>query len=193
MTVMVRVRWRWYHGVLIYAGIQAATFGLDAIVRRIKSDGQESTERFYNKQKQPVFAPPAWAFAPAWTINNGLCIYALLRVLNMPENKKGRREFLWLQTASWTDFALFSAASFGLRSNYHGAVLTNFYLVLTVASLYVAIEKLKDPKTAVSLATLTVWLGIAAPLSLTMAAWNGDEFYGAPPLLANPPRGWLKQ
>lgn len=184
--------WNLFHGVLIYAGIQAATFGLDAIVRRISSNGQEDTKHFYNKQKLPVFAPPAWAFAPAWTINNALCIYGLLRVLKMPEDRAGRREFLWLQTASWTDFALFSAASFGLRSNYHSAVLTNLYLVLTIASLYVAIEKLKDPKTAVSLATLTIWLGIAAPLSLTVAAWNGDEFYGAAPL-ADPPPNCLKQ
>jgi len=185
-------KWRWYHGVLIYAGMQAATFGLEAIVRRINNNGQEDTEKFYNKQKLPVFAPPAWAFAPAWTINNALCLYGLMRVLNMPEDTLGRNDFINLQVASWTNFILFSAASFGLRSNYNSAVLTNLYLVFTLASLYVAIEKLKDEKTALSLSTLIIWLGIASPLSLTIAAWNGDEFYGAAPV-AKPPPDWVKE
>lgn len=185
-------RWVLIHGVLIYAGIQAATFGLNALARRVNKNNQEDVEQFYKKQKQPIFAPPTWAFAPAWTLNNALCIYALLRVLNMPENRAGRDEFLALQIFSWADFALFSGASFGLRSNYNGAVLTNLYLVLTLASLAVAIRKLKDPKTAVSLSTLTLWLGIASPLSLTIAAWNGDEFYGAEPI-AEPSPNWVKK
>ena len=184
-------KWRLLHGVLLYAGIQAATFGLDAIVRRARNNTQEDAKKYYGQQKQPVFAPPAWAFAPAWTINNALCIYGLLRVLNMPEETAGRREFINLQVVSWADFILFSGASFGLRSNYNSAVLTNLYLALTLASLYVAIEKLKDEKTALSLSTLIIWLGIASPLSLTIVAWNGDEFYNAKPL-AEPPPGWLK-
>lgn len=185
-------KWRWYHGVLIYAGIQAATFGLDAIVRKTRNTQSEDIKQFYKKQKQPVFAPPAWAFAPAWTINNALCLYGLLRVLNMPEETSGRNEFINLQVASWADFILFSAASFGLRSNYNSAVLTNLYLAFTLASFYIAIKKLKDEKTAVSLSTLIIWLGIASPLSLTIAAWNGDEFYRSKPF-TEPPPGWSKQ
>ncbi len=185
-------KWRLIHGVLIYAGIQAATFGLEAIVRRARSNTQEDTKKYYGQQKQPIFAPPAWAFAPAWTINNALCLYGLLRVLNMPEEKSGRNEFINLQVASWADFVLFSSASFGLRSNYNSAVLTNLYLGLTLASLYIALKKLKDEKTALSLSTLIIWLGLASPLSLTIAAWNGDEFYDSAPI-AEPPAGWLKK
>lgn len=72
-------KWRWYHGVLIYAGVQAVSFGLGKLVQTIKEQskpkideqvlGNESYNEFYNNLKQPVFAPPDWSFAPAWTLN----------------------------------------------------------------------------------------------------------------------------
>lgn len=102
-------KWRWYHGVLFYAGVQAASFGLGKLVQSVRRRsapqideqirGNDSYNEFYNNQKQPVFAPPDWSFAPAWTLNNGLAIYGLLRVLNMPKGERGRAEFLGLQAA----------------------------------------------------------------------------------------------
>jgi tryptophan-rich sensory protein len=186
----VNKKWRWYHGVAFYAGIQIATFGLAAIVKNIRGN-DKSIEEFYNNQIQPIFAPPDWAFGPAWTINNVLTIWGLLRVLNMPKETAGRDAFLALQTATWLNFVIYSAASFSLRSNINGAVLTNLYFAFTLASLYVALARLKDTKTALSLSTLTVWLALASPLSLALAAWNGDEFYGIKPLTEPAPE-WIK-
>jgi len=180
-------KWRWYHGILIYAGIQATSFGLGAIVKSInrRSEpklteqiaGNEDYNEFYNSLKQPVFAPPDWSFAPAWTLNNWLAIWGLLRVLNMPPEKAGRTEFLALQMAFGIVFVGFNPLYFGFRSPILGAIDTDIGLVLTAASEYVAVAKLKDSPTAFSQSTTLLWLVLAAATATTVAAWNEDEFF----------------
>lgn len=197
-------RWRWYHGVLFYAGVQAVSFGLGKFVKSIKESsdpklaeqlvGNRAYDEYYNNLKQPVFAPPDWSFAPAWTLNNGLAIWGLLRVLNMPKQKSGRDAFIFLQAAFWVTFVSFNALYFGLRSPVLGAIDTNVGLVLTVASEYVALSQLKDTETALSQSTTLVWLVLAAATATTVAAWNEDEFYNSRPLVdPSPSFGWVKR
>lgn len=196
------VKWRWYHGVLFYAGVQAASFGLGQLVKSVKQRsqprlseqlvGNAANNEFYNDLKQPIFAPPDWSFAPAWTLNNALAIWGLLRVLNMPKEKPGRAEFLYLQTAFWITFVGFNPLYFGLRSPILGAVDTNVGLFLTAASEYVALRRLKDTETALSQSTTLIWLALAAATANTVAAWNEDEFYDTPPAAAAP-TNWVKQ
>lgn len=197
-------KWRWYHGVLFYAGVQAVSYGLGKLVQSAKAQsqpeideqilGNESYNEFYNNLNQPVFAPPDWSFAPAWTLNNALAIYGLLRVLNMPQEKPGRSEFLALQTAFWVVFVGFNPLYFGLRSPILGAVDTNVGLALTAASEYVAASQLKDDKTALSQSTTLIWLILAAATATTVAIWNEDEFFKSRPLVEPSLRsGWLKQ
>lgn len=192
-------RWRWYHGAIFYGLIQGLSYGLDALVSR--ANGREAPapwadhapdRKYFRSLKQAVFAPPAWAFAPAWTINNFSVIWGTLRVLNMPRETEGRNAYLALQAASWVDFVLFSAAYFGMRSPINALALTATYLVLTVASGAVALLKLKDSKVALSLATLFVWLLIATPTAAGQALWNRDALYDAGPF-AKPPRGWAER
>lgn len=194
-------KWKWYHGVLFYAGVQAATFGVSLLAKRFIGAkdanvrdsiiSSEENDAFYNNLKQPVFAPPDWAFPVVWAINNASCIYGLLRVANMPEETEGRDAFLKLQFASWVEFCSFNAAFFGLKSPINAAAVTVSYAALTAASVYVATARLKDQRTALSLLTVSAWLALAAPTSIALAAWNEDEFYGAPALL-DAPENWVK-
>lgn len=186
-------KWRWYHGVIFYAGVQAVSFGLGKLVKSVKQRseprlteqivGNESYDEFYNSLKQPVFAPPDWSFAPAWTLNNALAIWGLLRVLNMPEEKSGREEFIRLQTAFWITFVAFNPLYFGLRSPILGAIDTDIGLALTAASEYVAVSQLKDTETALSQSSTLLWLALAAATATTVAAWNEDEFFNSRPLV----------
>lgn len=186
-------KWRWYHGVLFYAGVQAVSFGLGKLVQTVAKQsepqlteqiaGNSSYFEFYNELTQPVFAPPDWSFAPAWTLNNALMIWGLLRVLNMPKEKTGRDEFLALQAAFWITFVAFNPLYFGLRSPILGAIDTNIGLALTAAGVYVATSKLKDSKTAVLHSPTLLWLVLAAATATTVAVWNKDEFFNSRPLI----------
>lgn len=144
--------------------------------------------------RQPVFAPPDWSFAPAWTLNNALAIRGLLRVLNMPEHKPGRDAFLRLQAAFWVTFVSFNPLYFGLRSPILGAVDTNVGLALTLASEYVALSELEDTQVALSQSTTLLWLALAAATATTVAAWNEDEFFDSRPLIEpSPLSSWMKR
>jgi tryptophan-rich sensory protein len=186
--------WRWYHGLLFYLLVQGLTFALSGLVnrwqgRRISSPGQLLGDvSYFEALRQSIFAPPAWVFGPAWTINNLLAIWGLLRVLNKPVNSKGRTAYLALQAASWLDYIIFSAAYFGLRSPLNALLLTLCMLGLTVASVLVALLRLRDTLVALSLATLFLWLLLASTAAIFQALWNRDAFYGVGPFAEPPPR-----
>jgi tryptophan-rich sensory protein len=185
--------WRWFHGALFYGLVQGATYGvfrLANLARGPQTVKPGDVQRYYRGEYRPVFSPPPWAFAPAWTIHNVAAIWGLLRALNLPRSKD-RDAYLALQGLSWLDFVLFSGASFGLRSHVNGLVLTLAYLTLTLLSLYVALARLRDGQLALSLSTLTAWLVIAAGVSLGTTLWNRDDLYDAGPF-ATPPEGWAK-
>lgn len=196
------IRWRWYHGALFYAGVQALSFGLGKVAQRRRGAsspklgesilGNAANDAFYNRLIQPVFAPPDWVFAPVWTINNLLCIWGLLRTLNMPVGRPGRAAFLGLQGVVWGSFASFNALYFGLRSPINGALSTNLGFAATVASIYVALFRLRDSRVALSQSTILPWLVLAAATANTVAAWNNDEYYDAGPFIASA-AGWAKR
>lgn len=197
-------KWRWYHGVLFYAGVQAVSFGLGKLVSKVveKSEpqlteqitGNPSYFEFYNELKQPVFAPPDRAFAPAWTINNALMIWGLVRVLNMPQEKTGRNEFMAWQKAFWITFVIFNPLFFGLRSPILGAIDTNIGLALTAGGTVVAWSKLKDSKTVVLQSPTLLWLTLAAATATTIAVWNKDEFFDSRPIVEPvASSGWVKK
>lgn len=197
-----QARWRWYHGVGFYVAVQGLAFGLGKLAERTQRGtkaelgetvlGNESYNAFYNAKQQPIFAPPDWSFAPVWTLNNALCIWGLLRVLNMPKETQGRDAFLALQATTWASYTAFNGLYFGLRSPINGAIDTNIGLAATLASFYVALFHLRDSRVVLSQATIVPWLLLAAPTATAVAAWNNDEFYGTGPL-AEPPQGWVKQ
>ena len=188
-------RWRWYHGVAFYVLVQLITFGLAGLTSVVSGNrGKDLRENvfgdvsYFRSLKQSVITPPSWAFGPAWTINNISVIWGTLRVLNMPDNAEGRNSYLALQAASWLNFVVFNAAYFSLRSPVNAFFLTLSMFVLTIASGFVAIFKLKDTKVALSLATLFAWLLVALTAASFQAAWNHDDLYNVGPFAEANPR-----
>ena len=181
-------KWRWYHGVAFYIIVQVLTFGLAGLTSKIRGNKSNNLRdavfgdvSYFKMLKQSVITPPSWVFGPAWTINNISTIYGNLRVLNMPEDTPGRDPFLALQAVSWLTYALFSAAYFSLRSPINAFFLTVNMFFLTIASLIVAVFRLKDTKVALSLATLTLWLTIASTAATFQVLWNRDDLYKVGP------------
>ncbi len=188
-----RKRWRWYHAPLLHLGTEVLSYGLSKLTER--STGNDSTRKaqdaFYENLKLPVFAPPGPAFPLAWAINNAARTAGVVRVLNMPQGTPGRKTYLTLQGASLVNYASFNPLYFGLRSPTNGAVVTLLDTGLNLGSLYVATTELKDTKAALSLSTVLPWLGLASAVSVSVALWNDDAFYGAQPRLHSP-SGWVK-
>ena len=189
-----RNRWRWYHGVLAYAATELLSYGLGKLAERSTGNKttREAQDPYYDNLKQPVYAPPGLAFPVVWAVNNTARISGLVRVLNKPQGTPGREAYLILQGTSLLNYAAFNAAYFGLRSPTLGAVMTVADLGLGVASGYVALKELRDPKVAVSLSTLAPWLVLATAVSVPVALWNGDELYDTSPRL-DAPAQWVKK
>jgi len=181
--------------VVFYATVQAASVALKVIAGRLANRREPESRRedreFYRTERLPFFAPPAAAFPIAWTINSVSAIAGGLHVLNLPPDTEGRREFLRLQAVAWTLFSTFQAGYFGLRSPINAALITVAYTSVTAASLVVALQRLKDPAAAVSLASTAAWLVLATPLGVTQAAWNYDPFWNTGPW-TEPRKHWLK-
>lgn len=191
-------RWRWYHGVIFYIFTQVLSFGLAGIVTAATGQKMKSLRDtfgdvdYFRELKQAKIAPPSWVFGPAWTINNISTIWGALQVLNKPEGTPGKNTFLALQSVSWVNYVVFSAAYFSLRSPINAFVLTLSMFVLTILSGIIAIFQLKDTKVALSLATLTIWLLIALTAATFQMAWNYDELYHRGPF-TEPVSGLEKQ
>lgn len=189
--------WHWYHGVIFYLLMQGLTFGLAGLVsgvrdtKRTRARDLLGDQEYFRSLKQVKFTPPAWAFGPAWTINNLCVIWGTLRVINMPVEREGRADYLGLQAASWLNFVTFSAAYFGLRSPLNALVITLSMFVLTILSGFVALFRLRDTWVALSLATLFLWLTLALSVATCQALWNSDECYQLGPFVQAPKR-WVK-
>ena len=57
---------------------------------------KRSERKLYNKElKQAPWAPPAWVFGPAWTVNNFFVLQALRKLIN--ETGSHKKKLLTLQ------------------------------------------------------------------------------------------------
>lgn len=184
-------RFKWWEGVLFFAGVQVAQWGVRAAVRRSRAVPKSSADRrFYRAQKQPVFAPPGVAFPIAWTINSASSIAGAIHVLNCDGHNEERSSFLRWQGVAWVLFTIFNTAYFELRSPINAAAVTLGYSVATAASIRAAL-RMGDSRAALSLLPTTLWLMLANPLAITTAAWNRDDFWDTKPI-AKAPRWLLK-
>jgi translocator protein len=193
-------KFRWWHGMMFYVGVQLAQIAIRSAVRAARGSRDEELSppasndqdrELYRSQRLPIFAPPPIAFPIAWSINSISLIAGGLHVLNLPAETAGRAEFLRLQGTAWGLFTLFNTAYFELRSPINAVLVTFAYSAATVASLAIAQAKIKDRRAILSLATTIAWLALANPVAVAQATWNYDPFWHVGPFMM-PPRGWEK-
>lgn len=174
---------RWWHGVLFYAGIQTAQWAFRVAARSMLRGRKDQVDQaFYRKEIRPVFAPPAIAFPIAWTINSASSIAGMIHVLNIKRHPEEKARFLVLQTSAWLLFTVFNVAYFELHSPLNAAVITFTYSGLTVASIKSAV-RMNDWNAVLSLLPTALWLALANPVAFFVAAWNRDEFWKIGPFI----------
>lgn len=157
---------KWWYAVLIF---------LAANVISAVPAGYNGDEVFYTNFTLPAFAPPAWAFAPAWLFNNVTSLYALYVIANLPEDTKWRKYFIYLESINWVLFSIFTTVYFGLKSPILGALDTVLGLILTVLSLTLAYRMSKVA--ALAIVPRFLWLLLATCVSVYVAICNRDEFF----------------
>jgi hypothetical protein len=82
----------------------------------------------------------------------------------------------------------FGAFFFGLRSTLLALVNTMTMLGATLATVGIALTRLRDTKAALSQVTLVPWLLLAGPTATFVALWNRDRLFERGPFLQPSPR-----
>lgn len=145
--------------------------GLAAVtgLNRVASGSFGGDKQFFDSLEQPPWAPPAWVFAPVWTVNNALNVYADLRMASRSEGAS-RRAFAASQAAFWGTFFGFGYVYFRKQSPTLGFVATAAGAVATIASVAIAMKT--DRISALALAPTAAWLTFATALSGAIAFKN---------------------
>lgn len=155
---------KWWQNALIAAGV--------SFLGRLAGNGSSKLDRkvYTSKFKQAPWAPPAWVFAPAWTLNNYFLIKAIERILGkkIPDKSK----LLMLQGLIWTVFFSFNYVFFRKKSPVLANMLTMADNVFAIASFIMAFRS--DKKTAYNYLPLLLWTTFASTLSSYQALKNPD-------------------
>ncbi len=142
---------------------------------------EDNQQKLYTKKlKQAPWAPPAWLFGPAWTINNFCLLLGLQRVLQN-ENVPEKRRLLIIQVMIWIIFFSFNYIYFRQKSTLLAAVWTVSDAIAATASIIIA-NKI-DKKIAASYLPLTLWTIFAGTLAGYQALTNEDKALGTRALL----------
>jgi tryptophan-rich sensory protein len=141
--------------------------------------GKNGEKKVYNKFKQAPWAPPAWLFAPAWTLNN----FFLLRALNqiLAEKMNDRQRLLILQLPIWLIFFSFGYIYSKKKSPILVATWTVSDAVLAGLSFVAAYKENK--KLANNFLPLLSWTSFASSVAGYQALKNDDPLLGTKALL----------
>lgn len=140
---------------------------------------KKETKLYTETLRQAPWAPPAWLFAPAWTINNFFVLLALQRLLKTKSGKN--KTLLILQGGIWAIFFSFNYIYFNKKSVVLAAVWTITDAALATASI--AIASKEDKETALCYLPLTVWTNFAGSVAVYQALKNDDALLGTKALL----------
>lgn len=91
---------------------------------------------WYAGLAKPVFNPPNWIFGPVWTLLYGMMVFALFRILRLPEATPGRAAAIGLFFAQLALNLTWSFAFFGARSPLLGLVVILPLLALIVLTIW---------------------------------------------------------
>jgi tryptophan-rich sensory protein len=137
-------------------------------------------QQIYSRElKQANWAPPAWLFAPAWTVNNSFMLSALQRLLKLPNGNK--KSLLWLQAGIWAIFFSFNYVYFRKKSPVLAAIWTKIDTGLALSSLILAWKA--DRKLAYKYIPLLAWTLFAGTVADYQALHNRDKVFKIDPVL----------
>jgi tryptophan-rich sensory protein len=123
--------------------------------------------------KQAPWAPPGWAFGPAWAINNFFLLSALQDILKSDNYEKKR--LLAMQTAIWVIFFSFGYIYFNKKSSILAAIWTVADALLAGASTISAGSI--DKKVAFKYSPLLLWTTFASTVAVYQALNNTDPLF----------------
>lgn len=129
--------------------------------------------------KQAAWAPPAWIFGPAWTLNNSFILSALQRLLN--HRNINKKSLLWLQVAIWAIFFSFNYVYVRKKSPVLAAIWTKIDTGLALTSLILAWKA--DRKLAYKYIPLLAWTLFAGTVADYQALHNRDKVFKIDPAL----------
>ena len=165
--------YKWWQGALALIVVTA--------IGALSAGSKKKTRKIYEKQqKQAPWAPPAWLFGPAWTLNNIFLVWGLRRILNntdMPNRKK----LLLLQALIWADFLTFGYVYFKKGSPILAEAWTQTDALLALVSFFIALKS--DKKLSYAYVPLLIWTWFASSLSAYQALYNADPVFGTKALL----------
>jgi tryptophan-rich sensory protein len=166
-------KYKWWHA--------AAALVVVTLIGALQSGSSKHTRKFYQrKNKQAPWAPPAWLFGPAWTVNNIFLLWGLVKILNN-KGLRDRLPLLALQGGIWAIFLSFGYVYFRKGSPVLAEVWTQTDAALATASIIAALRS--DKKLAIAYLPLFAWTWFASSLSAYQALKNPDPLLGTPPLI----------
>ena len=137
-------------------------------------------KKLYNRElEQAPWAPPAWAFGPAWTINNFFLLLALQQLLK--SNLSQRRKLLLMQSGIWLIFFSFGFVYFNKKSPILAAVWTMSDAALAAVSF--ALLYKADRKNSYYYLPLLGWTLFASTLADYQVLKNADPVFKTKALL----------
>jgi tryptophan-rich sensory protein len=138
--------------------------------------GRPDDPDYYRSLRQAPFAPPSWAFGPAWAVAKTGTSFALVRTLH--DRRPGRGRLLALFATDTAVFVTFSYVYFRRRSPVLAAMWTATDAVTT--GLLTRELARDDAAAAAAMAPQLAWLSLATPVALWQAATNPDPLLGTP-------------
>jgi len=172
----IKLSW-WQLGLLSLA--------LSAIGGLASGRSKKKERKLYNRElRQAPWAPPAWLFGPAWTVNN-LFLLKALRELLIRDDLPRRQSLLVRQGLIWVIFFSFGYIYFRKKSPILAAAWTLADAFLAGSSFVVAGRE--DKTLARNYLPLLGWTSFATTLAVYQALTNKDA------VLEVDPRPGLRQ
>ncbi|MGW1771292.1 TspO/MBR family protein [Streptomyces sp. NPDC002104] len=147
------------------AGFLAVSYGVAALGALASADAGE----VYGALQRPGWAPPAWLFAPVWTVLYGMTAVAAWLVWRHPDRPRVRRSLAWwsvqlVLNLAWTP-VFFVARQYGLA-------LLNILLLLAALAITVVLFRRLSRVSALLLVPYLVWVAFATALNASIWQLN---------------------